>query len=252
MQSRAWQQKQLQAQLASWAELRRDTILYAKQSYMESTCEYPSGYVEPYPEFYARIRALTSDIARRIQAAPVPAGSDVAQWHKHIADFFTAFAATMKRLEDLAKKELASQPFTEEEQSFLKKTINPVSGGSGPPRYEGWYGDLYYREARREIEHFKPTIADVHTNASTNQVLEVGVGNINLLVIAVDNEKDRAVYVGPIHTYYEFASPTRMTDREWLHRLVGHKAPARPEWVNTFTGSMALPLAPVGAVQRRN
>ena len=33
MRSRAWARKQLQTQLGSWAELRHDTILYAKQSY---------------------------------------------------------------------------------------------------------------------------------------------------------------------------------------------------------------------------
>ena len=33
MRSRGWRRKQLQTQLASWAELRHDTILYVKQSY---------------------------------------------------------------------------------------------------------------------------------------------------------------------------------------------------------------------------
>ena len=40
----------LNTQLASWAELRHDTILYAKQSYTGGvTCEFPDAYVDPYP-----------------------------------------------------------------------------------------------------------------------------------------------------------------------------------------------------------
>ncbi|MGL1562999.1 DUF3160 domain-containing protein, partial [Vibrio parahaemolyticus] len=50
---------------ASWAQLRHDTILYAKQSYTmtkeRSAVNRPrpvQGYVEPVPEFYARLLTL--------------------------------------------------------------------------------------------------------------------------------------------------------------------------------------------------
>ena len=70
MRTEAWQRKQLQTQLASWAELRHDTVLYAKQSYTAGVkCEYPTGYVEPYPETYARIKFFAEEAARRIGAA---------------------------------------------------------------------------------------------------------------------------------------------------------------------------------------
>ncbi|MEA1905063.1 MAG: DUF3160 domain-containing protein, partial [Candidatus Hadarchaeota archaeon] len=62
MQIPAWQDKQLNTALASWAELRHDTILYAKQSYTPvevSLPPTPPGYVEPVPEFYARAFSLT-------------------------------------------------------------------------------------------------------------------------------------------------------------------------------------------------
>src|SRR2546427_1854361 len=59
MRTMAWQDKQLHAALASWAELRHDTILYAKQSYtpgVTSVLPAPDrGYVEPVPEFYNRL-----------------------------------------------------------------------------------------------------------------------------------------------------------------------------------------------------
>jgi hypothetical protein len=63
MQSEAWLDKQLNTSLGSWAELKHDTILYAKQVYAElgggggiNPLPLPKarGYVEPVPEFFAR------------------------------------------------------------------------------------------------------------------------------------------------------------------------------------------------------
>jgi hypothetical protein len=66
--------------------------------------------------------------------------------------------------------------------------------------------------------------------------LEVGVGDVNFGVIAVDNEKDRAVYVGPLFSYYEFCHPVadRLTDPQWQLMLATGKAPARPAWAQAF------------------
>jgi len=58
MQTAAWHQEKLNTQLSSWAQLRHDTLLYAKQSYTGGTvCSYPHSFVEPYPE-YALTRTL--------------------------------------------------------------------------------------------------------------------------------------------------------------------------------------------------
>src|SRR6185436_1491987 len=54
----AWGRRVLNTQLASWAQLRHDTILYVKQSYTTgAACEFPEAYVDPYPAFYARLAA---------------------------------------------------------------------------------------------------------------------------------------------------------------------------------------------------
>lgn len=54
MQTEAWAMKNLNTQLASWTQLRHDTILYVKQSFTPPfLCDYPSGYVEPRFEFWA-------------------------------------------------------------------------------------------------------------------------------------------------------------------------------------------------------
>lgn len=243
MTSQAWQQKQLQTQLASWAELRHDTILYAKQSYSMLACEYPAGYVEPYPDFYAKVGHVATELARRLQAAPLPQGdapnTNAQPERDRMVAFYQGFAGTIGRLEQLARKELAATPFTDDEKAFLKKTIDIRGGGSGPPTYDGWYPMLFWD---RTPDRFEPTVADVHTDPNSGQVLEVAVGNTNMLVLAVDNEQEQAVYVGPSYTYYEFRSPVRLTDSEWLQRLPPGKTPPRPDWVGAWSSSVGQSL----------
>ncbi len=56
----AWKRRILNTQLVSWTQLRHDTLLYAKQSFTPPIlCEFPDGYVDPYPELWQRL----SDIA---------------------------------------------------------------------------------------------------------------------------------------------------------------------------------------------
>jgi hypothetical protein len=222
MRRTAYQRKQLQTQLASWAELRHDTVLYGKQSYSVGIlCEYPEGYVEPYPEFFARLALLTQDIEQRLGATGTK--------HTGYAEFFKNFSATMRYLERLARKELEAKPFTAEESGFLKKTIDARGGGCGPPTYDGWYARLYFGGGPEE---WKPTVSDVHTDPTAGTVLQEGVGDANFFVAAIDNQSSRATYVGPVYSYYEFTRPAsdRMTDEAWKKLIEKRTLPERPAW----------------------
>jgi hypothetical protein len=231
MRSQAWARKQLQTQLGSWAELRHDTILYVKQSYtMHIVCEYPTGYVEPYPDFYARIARFASQAKWRIGAMkPV--------WIAGIVSFLDQFESIVRKLEALARKELAAQPFGADEKKFIKETIRRevqhdeggCGGGSDTVIYTGWYPKLIYGGTP---ESWEPTVADVHT--ADGSVLEEAVGDVNFLVAAIDNRGDRTAYVGPVYSYYEFASGQRLTDEEWRKQIQDGRLPPRPEWVRAF------------------
>jgi hypothetical protein len=238
MRGRSWQRKQLQTQLASWAELRHDTILYAKQSYtMGIICEYPTGYVEPYPEVYARVAMLAEEAGRRLgELGSGPPG---------VGTFLADFASIVRKLERLARKELASEAFTGDERAWVKSAIQAKteSGGCAPRViYTGWYPQLLYG-GRPEV--WEPTIADVHTDPNSGRVLEVGVGDANFVVVAVDNHGDRAAYVGPVYSYYEFPSAERLTDEAWRAKLAGEQEIERPEWTRAWRGKRApRPQAP--------
>jgi hypothetical protein len=227
MRGLAWQAKELQTQLGSWAELRHDTILYAKQSYTAvASCEYPTGYVEPYPEVFARVARFATEMKRRLDAGALT--------QQGVGEFLDRFAGTVRRLESLARRELAGEEFTGDEKDFVKTTIevHVESGGGcggGFVRYSGWYPTLLYGSPPAE---WAPTVADVHTGP--NGVLEEGVGDVNFLVVAIDNGGDRAAYVGPVYSYYEFTSPERLTDEEWQQRIGAGQLPERPPWTRSF------------------
>jgi hypothetical protein len=241
MQREAWRRKQLRTSLASWAELRHDTVLYAKQSYTSHySCEYPEAFVEPYPDFFRRLHALADSLGRRIGLASVPSGDPtLAATALRLRDahstFFARFADTMQRLEELAKKELAGKPFSAEESKWLKAAIDIRGGGGsgGPPTYSGWYPALIYGASPASYE---PVVSDVHSDPTNKQVLQVAVGDVEFLVVAVDNGPHRTAYVGPAYSYYEFPGPigNRMTDEEWRAKLERLDRPSRPTFANVL------------------
>jgi hypothetical protein len=63
MSNEAWQIKSCQTALSGWAQLRHTWALQAKQSVMYASIdeEIPSGFVEPSPEFFARLAKLVED-----------------------------------------------------------------------------------------------------------------------------------------------------------------------------------------------
>ena len=165
-------------------------------------------------------------------AAEFPSGNEAAV--KRYVAFFKQMSTTVGTLETLAKKELAGEAFTDAEKLFVKKTVDKRGGGSGPPRYDGWYPELFYN--RTECAEWAPVVADVHTDPASQSCLEVAVGDAMFGVIAIDNDKDRMVYVGPLYSYYEFKQGVdkRLTDPEWQDMIQKGKLPARPEWTKEF------------------
>jgi Protein of unknown function (DUF3160) len=240
MQSPTWGLKELNTSLASWAELRHDTILYVKQSYtpgIESTSE-PfkpvfSGFVEPIPEFYSRLAFLTRftrDGLDRLEVLP-----------DGVNDTMADMASLLDQLTTISVKELSGETISEEEKTLIRgigdtfeqlitRLAAAVSVTSGEPQSE--YDML---ESSLVGDGFKTTIvADVHTDGNTKQALEEGSGKTDwLLVIQKTPEGALTASIGPVFTYYEFAQPmsNRLTDEAWRELLDSPEAPAKPAWL---------------------
>lgn len=234
MQTRAWELKTLNTQLASWAELRHDTILYAKQSYSGGiTCTYPDAYVEPVPAFYDRMAAL-GRLGEQMSGELEEAGFNV----EPVANYFQAMTATMTTLEAIAKKELQGEALNDEEFAFLQATIEKEIVGCGEEHYDGWYAGLFFNPS--DIANFKPTIADVHTaptdevGTPVGNVLHGATGFSRLMVFTLEDCEGAKAYVGPVSTYHSVLTENfqRRTDSQWEQELGGDTT--TPEWTSAF------------------
>ncbi|KAG6951984.1 hypothetical protein JG687_00013282 [Phytophthora cactorum] len=57
--SGTWQRRQMNTQIASFTQLRHDTVLYTTQkSSLKMSCEHPAGMVDPYPLFWKQMRTM--------------------------------------------------------------------------------------------------------------------------------------------------------------------------------------------------
>ena len=225
MQTDAWRDKQLSAALASWAQLRHDTILYAKQSYTpRATSIGPppkmvEGYVEPVCEFYARLLALTQMTIRGLTDFDVLTPAGLAR--------LNALEQVVERLLKISRQELANEKLTADDYAFIRSFGDSLAGVVAGVNREGTETTI---------------VADVHTDANSGQVLEEATGYLHQAVVVYPMPDGGLVAgVGPILTHYEFKHPMadRLTDEAWKKMLQAGQNPPLPEWARSFTAQPA-------------
>src|SRR5262249_13343829 len=115
MRTREWAMKQTNTQLASWTQLRHDTVLYVKQSDTGvPMCYYPAGFVEPVIPFWVQMEATASRAAALLGQTPFP--EEVQYLRRIQVNFLRNFAAQMVRLRAVAEKQLDQKELTAEER----------------------------------------------------------------------------------------------------------------------------------------
>ncbi len=232
-----WGRRLLNTQLASWAELRHDTILYAKQSYTGgASCEFPDAYVEPYPALFAAIGAYARLGGERLATLDLSAQPWLAE---AIARHFTRTEEIAARLQGLAEAQRAGRAFTADELAFLNEAVVVQQGCGDPESATGWYAELFF--APISAVQYDPTIADVHTQptdeggAPVGRILHVGTGMPRLMVVTVDTCTGPKAYVGLASSYFERITEDfdRLDDERWRDELLV-ATPADPAFVEDF------------------
>jgi hypothetical protein len=233
MRGTSWRRKMLATELASWSELRHDNVLYTKESYtMSISCEYPSGYVEPYPAFYRSMAALAQRTQRALlKYTGTPAASDYLG--DSIDAFLASFQDTTSKLAEIADRELANESLTRAQKNMLKQVIFNRVVGCGSVETDGWYAKLYYGDAML----WEPSISALHTDSESDRILHAGVGDAHYMVWVLDSEGDRQAFVGPVYSYYETVTDgTRLNDETWQERIQGGQRGTVPEWLAPLRG----------------
>ena len=231
-----WDKKDLNAVLASWAELKHDAILYAKQP-MGAECgggeEIPEpvvkGYVEPNTGFWKKAIELLDNTAKVLKAQGMLTEkvSSVTERMREEAQFLLA----------ISEKELAGKEPTDEEYDQLKvigATFENISLDlvRGEEQYLMGWADV--QGADRKVA----LVADVYTaNADNNpnkSILFEGVGNADEIYVVVEVGGYLMLTRGAVLSYREFIQPIdepRLTDEEWQQQLEKNARKGVPEWM---------------------
>lgn len=226
MKNIAWVDKDLFTALASWGELRHDTILYAKQSYSYVTSE-PTppnltyGFIEPNPYLFARLASLVDLL--RIGLDNLGLGLD------EFRSKFSDLESLLLGLKTMAEKELENKELTPDEYNAIWKigehlesllTFSPEIAGA----------------TTSDTDSEMAVVADVHTDSNSQQVLEEGVGYPFSLYVVVKDSRGLRMTVGAMFSYYEFPYPMsdRLTDEAWQRILKSPNPPKPPAWSESF------------------
>ncbi len=231
-----WDRKDLNAMLASWAELKHDAILYAKQP-MGAECggggppaPVTKGYVEPNVNFWKKAIELLNNTEKLLKEQNMLT--------EKISDATTRIREEAEFLLRISEKELAGTPLTDEEYDQIKyigATFENISLDlvREPDQYLMDWSDV--QGADRKVA----LVADVYTaNADNNpekSILFEAVGNADEIFVVV--EMDGYLYLtrGAVMSYREFIQPIdmqRLTDEEWQQQLEKNPRKGVPEWMN--------------------
>ena len=237
MQSPQWQKKNLNTALASWAELKHDAILYAKQP-MLAECgdggpEPPvvKGYVEPNVKFWEKAIALVTRMDKVLTTYNLQTEKAKAVYEriKEMAEF----------CRDISKKELNGEKITDEEYNQIEiigSTVENISlelVSEDNQMLQGW-SDVVSTDKKVAV------VADVFTAAGENVaiddmcVLYEGVGPAYEIYVVVEIDGSLYLTRGSVFSYREFTrlmSDPRMTDEEWQQELKKSPTGGTPSWM---------------------
>ena len=227
LRSPAWNARDLNSALGSWAELKHDTVLYTKMPEFMGGGGPPSSgpapaYVEPNPDVFYRMAYLAQNLAEglSVRGYENSLAEDSANSSMPIDRQIYAMRSLGEqygKLGDIAASELQGQTPDEDARYLITSCL----------------GLLECNEDTLPEKSPVPVVAAVA--GADNEVLEAAVGKVDRIYVVVPLDGKLYVAQGGVFSYFEFSQPRaeRLTDEEWRVRLES-SPPARPAWTNSF------------------
>ena len=241
MQTKQWQKKALNSALASWAELKHDAILYAKQPMM-AECggggpEDPvvKGYVEPNVVFWTKAIALLDETSAFFESHNLQTekAKNVSVEMHDLLEF----------CKNISEKELQGKELSEEEYNQIEIMGSNVEYLSidllrQPDQFLEW-NDITSTDKKVAL------VADVFTsngqNVENKNILYAGTGPAYEIYVVVEIGGKLYLTRGAVLSYRQFrediGSP-RMTDEEWQEQLKTRPGRGVPTWMEEITVPM--------------
>lgn len=226
MKNQAYLDKSLNTALASYAELRHDTLLYGEQTVAEmgdgeEEQPYVKHYVEPNLPVYEKLLAMNKALKEglsKYKLLTTECSEDVARYGTIVAF-----------LQSCAQKQVAGKPLTKAEHNRIRKIGGEI---------DYLTTDLLMRGTNYQTltanDRDMALVADIHS--ADPLAFTIASGHADDMIAVVPIEGKNYLARGPVMSYYEFTVPMsgRLTDDEWKKMLAEGKQPARPAWVKSF------------------
>lgn len=226
--SNAYGDLQITTSLASWAELRHDSLLYWEQSVAEmgdgDEPKHMKGYVEPRPAFYAQAAAWASHLKRLLAVESFLSPDQ--------SDRLGKFVDLVRFFQRISEDELAGRRPSKTEYDRLWTIEQDLSGLEMQMLLQGMnYNALTLDDLDMAV------VADVHS--AEGMALEVGTGHADDLLAIVPVEGNLYLARGSVLSFYEVRVPAskRMNDHTWKELARNGKLPRRPSWMRSYYAS---------------
>lgn len=216
MRSEKWQYKDLNTALASWAQLKHDTILYAKQFGAECGGNEPTDlrhYVEPNVNLYRRVKylvGLTMDADEKYSLL-----ND--EQKARLKDFDNMLEFLIK----VSLEELKDETTSDEDNERLK-----VIGGEMENIFIAFNKDDSGEEFEiPPVDRDTANVADIQRIGSNavdkpeGSFLEVGSGRFSTIYVVYRLDGKYYLGSGSVMNYYEFYSDHRLDNNEFKEML---------------------------------
>jgi hypothetical protein len=207
MSTKAWGYKNLATAIGSYSELKHDNVLYSKQPVAEmgGPMYEPLNYVEPNVLVFSRLLWLTNYTLERLIEKGVT--------NEEVLEPLQQVVTMMETLETVAKKELAGEFITTEEN----RQISHIGGLVDYLTYSLGYawskdGDGIAQRNTTSL------ISDIATILEYGYV-ELGVGLPSTIYVLVEVNDVKFIARGAVFSPYEFISSKRLTNELWEEML---------------------------------
>jgi hypothetical protein len=171
-----------------------------------------------------RARASLDELIRDLESGVAPANPEVRQILTYLQvdleGSWELLESLSLRLAAMAHKQLRGRPWNTIEENIIKG-------------YGAALGNVMLYEGNSWLvpKDDAPRVIDVASNPADGKVLLVGIGRPRALYVLYPWQGREVLCRGAVLPYHELASPTRLSDVEWLSRMDSANHPPPPAWV---------------------
>lgn len=233
MQSEAWNKKDLNSALGSWAELKHDTVLYGKQTMAEmgggGYDTFPKSYVEPNIKVYEKLSWLIEFTSKNLESRNMLTD--------RVKYTLGEFKETIDKLVDISAKELNNELLNKDDNIFLYYLGGAMESISLQfiNDHSAYWDLLDDSDKDMAIVTDLMKVPENTWGIPAGDFLSVAVGPAYEIYVIYPVGDELHIGRGGVFSYREFISNERLTNEKWRDILKENSTHGVPDWMSDIT-----------------